>query len=58
MSEAKIKELKELLEAAARRDGDSQECIRQIGNLVLLEAMFDGLVVKNTDDGCCVRLEV
>lgn len=58
MSEQKIRELKTLLEAAAKRDRDSDYYIEEIGKLVLMEAMFGGIVVKNTDDGYTVTVEV
>ena len=58
MSENKIRELKELLEAAAKRDRDSDYYIEEIGKLILMAAMFGGIIVKNTDDGYTVTVEV
>ncbi len=58
MSEQKIKELKELLDAAARRDRDRDYYIEEIGKLILMEAMFGGIVIKNTDGGYIVTVEV
>lgn len=58
MSEEKLKKLKELLEAAAKVGGDETEKRARVGDLILDAAMWGGVVFKNTDDGCCVRVEV
>lgn len=58
MSEEKIKELKALLEAAAKRDRDQEYNVSALGNFILIEAMFGGIVLKNTDGGFTVRVEV
>lgn len=58
MSENKIRELKELLEAAAKQDRDYAYYVEEIGKLILMEAMFGGIIVKNTDDGYTVTVEV
>lgn len=58
MSEQKIKELKDLLESAAKQDRDYAYYVEEIGKLILMEAMFGGIIVKNTDDGYTVTVEV
>lgn len=58
MSEEKLKKLKALLEAAAKVGGDETEKRAKIGDLLLETAMWGGVVFKNTDDGCLVRVEV
>lgn len=58
MSEQRIKELKELLECAAKRDRDCEYYIEEIGKLIFMESMFGGVVLKNTDCGYFVRVEV
>lgn len=59
MSEEKLKELKKLLrEAESAPSCDRQKTLAALGKFILDEAMWGGFLLKNTDDGYYIRMEV
>ena len=58
MSEEKLKRLYKLLHEAMELGSEQEEKKAKLGDFILDEAMWGGFIVKNTDDGSDIRVEV